>query len=241
MAIDVIIGRESGAAAPRLCIKSGDKSAFLGAPGSVPKSVSRSHCRLQIDGEKMTISNVSDQNCLFVNGLEYKTKAITKNDLVELGAERYRLDMVAVLALLIKAPSAGRAPEQPQTYNISHLKHIWDDYSDRKVKMQQEERTFGTIRSVTGILTPIGLLCAILPNLANLRYFFVALTVILGIVFLYIQLGRSKEIPLLQKKMEEDFQDVYVCPHCKHFLGNQSYKLVLRNGGCPWCKSKFTE
>ncbi len=240
MALDVIIGRESGATAPRLCVRLGEKTAFLGTPGSVPRSVSRSHCRLQVDGEKMTISNISDQNSLFINGLEYKTKVIAKTDLIELGAEHYRLDVPGVLALFKKAPSANAA-EEPKTYNISHLKHIWDDYSDRKITMQQEERTFGTIRSVTGILTPIGLLCSFLPELANLRLLTIALTVILGLVFLYIQLGRSKEIPVMQKKMEEDFQDVYVCPHCKHFLGNQSYKLVLRNGGCPKCKSKFTE
>lgn len=63
--MEVIIGRESGVAEPRLCIKIGNTTKYMGAPGSVPKSVSRSHCVISIDGDNMRINNISDQNALY--------------------------------------------------------------------------------------------------------------------------------------------------------------------------------
>ena len=237
--MDVIIGREAGASSPRLCIKLGDKTFFTGTPGSVPKSVSRSHCRLEVDGKGgMTISNVSDRNILFVNGLEYKTKTVSQSDLVELGAERYKLDLAEVLALLAKAP--GKPQDTTKAYDISHLKRIWETYSDSKVQTQVQERKINNASSAMGILTSAGLICAFVPALAKIRVLTVSLTVVLGIVFFYIR-SKRVNVPVEQKQLDDIFQDEYVCPHCKHFLGNQSYKLVLRNGGCPWCKSKFTE
>lgn len=238
--MDIIIGRESGASAPRLCIKQGDKSFFLGVPGSVPKTVSRSHCLLQIAGDKMTISNVSDSNSVYVNGLEYKTKTITKTDLIELGPERYHLDLSEVLALFQKS-TKGQAPgAETKTYHIAHLKTIWDNYSNDKVNAQVQERRINNVSSIMGILSSLGLICAIIPALAGIRVFTITITIVLGGVFFYIR-SRRVNLPVEQKKADECFQDEYVCPHCKHFLGNQSYKLVLRNGGCPWCKSKFVE
>ncbi len=59
--MDIIIGREAGAASPRLCLKQGEKAFYIGTPGSVPKSVSRSHCRLSIGSDgSMTLSNVEN-------------------------------------------------------------------------------------------------------------------------------------------------------------------------------------
>ena len=93
--MDIVIGRESGAAEPRLCLKTGTTTKYIGAAGSVPRSVSRSHCVISIDGNNnLTINNVSDQNALYVNGMEYKSKSISETDLIELGPEKYRLDIV---------------------------------------------------------------------------------------------------------------------------------------------------
>ena len=58
-----------------------------------------------------------------------------------------------------------------------------------------------------------------------------------------IRISAARKGPAKQAKLDEWFQDEYVCPNpqCHHFLGNQRYDLILRNGCCPWCKSTFKE
>lgn len=238
--MDLIIGRESGAAAPRLCIKSGEKSFFLGTPGSVPKTVSRSHCRLQVDDEKMTISNVSDQNSLYVNGLEYKTKVISNTDLIELGPERFRLDILSILALAKKGTTSSNAVDASRTYHIAHLKAIWDNYSQSKMNIQIRQGKFNALSAIPGILSMVSIALSLVFTDA-FRVVFITAAAILALAFAIVRIKNAGRIPMIQKELDERFQDDYVCPHCKHFLGNQSYKLILKNGGCPWCKSTFQE
>ena len=237
--MEYIIGRESGAAAPRLCIKQGEKSFFFGSPGSVPKSVSRSHCRLTVAGDgKMTVNNVSDQNSLFVNGLEYKSKTITKEDLIELGADRYRLELPSILALLNQGDNAPKSKAEPQTYHLAHLKTIWGTYSDTKLKNQIRERNFNALSSIPGVISMVSIGLSFIPGL---RAVFITIAAAFAIAFVLIRMDKAKKTPLQQKALEEKFQDDYVCPHCKRFLGYQRYDLVLRNGECPKCRSKFVE
>lgn len=239
--MDLIIGRESGSTAPRLCIKQGDKVFYLGAPGSVPKTVSRSHCRLQIDGDdRITISNISDQNSLFINGLEYKTKMITKNDLVELGAEHYQLDVQAILAMLKRLPARPISTNEPPTYHIAHLRTVWEDYSKNRMDIQVSQGKFNAASTIPGVLSMVSIALSFVFT-DVVRVVFISIAAILAIAFAIVRLNNADKIPMRQKALDDKFQDDYVCPHCKHFMGNQSYKLILKNGGCPWCKSKFTE
>ena len=239
--MDLIIGRESGSAAPRLCIKQGEKAFYLGASGSVPKTVSRSHCRLQIESDgKMVISNVSDQNSLFINGLEYKTKAITKNDLVELGAEHYQLDVQAILEMFKKGHGKPLNTNEPSTYHIAHLRTIWENYSKEKMDIQVSQGKFNAASTIPGVLSMVSIALSFVFTDA-VRIVFISIAAVLAIAFAIVRLNNAGKIPMRQKELDERFQDDYVCPHCKHFLGNQSYKLILKNGGCPWCKSRFTE
>lgn len=234
MAIDVIIGRESGTESPRLCVKMGEKSVFFGNPGSVPKTVSRSHCRLQTDGDRMTISNVSDQNSLFVNGVEYKSKSITKTDLVELGPERFRLDLTTILDQIEKLP----AQDISGAYYIIHLKNIWDNYSNNKIAIQIRERKINALSAIPGVISMISIALSFIDGL---RAIFITAAAVFALTFALVRIKSAGKVPLRQKELDERFQDEYVCPHCKHFLGNQRYDLILRNGGCPWCKAKFRE
>ena len=137
--MDIIIGRESGVAEPRLCLKTGNITKYIGAAGSVPRSVSRSHCVITLDeGNNLSIKNVSDQNALYVNGMEYKSKSITDSDLVELGPEKYRLDVTAVIKAFktpASTPSNNSAPNV-KSYNISSLKRVWNDYTQAKLDIQ---------------------------------------------------------------------------------------------------------
>lgn len=243
--MEIIVGRESGAAEPRLCIKTGNVTKYLGAAGSVPKSVSRSHCVIVIDeNNAIKINNVSDQNALFINGMEYKSKAVSESDLVELGPDRYRLDVKAVInaaTATASKPSAANTPPAPKTYNISGLKKIWREYDKAKEDIQVRERKIGAFSAISGVITPISMTFALVMDNINIKYMSGFITAICAVSFLVIRVKRAADVPALQKKLDEKFQDNYVCPHCSHFMGNQRYELILRNGGCPWCKSKFTE
>jgi len=231
--MDIIIGREAGVPTPRLCLKIGNSAKYIGAPGSVPKTVSRNHCRLEImDDGKMRISNVSDQNSLFVNGTEYKTKLIAKDDLVQLGAERFNLDIKAILKVL-ESDNA-----QPKAYKISHLRHIWEDYTQTKLDIQIHERKVNALSAIPGVISMISIA---LSFIEGLRAVFISIAAIFALLFALIRMKNAGKVPLKQKELEERFQDEYVCPNCKHYLGYKSYKLVLKDGGCPWCKAKYTE
>lgn len=241
--MDIIIGRESGVAEPRLCLKTGNITKYIGAAGSVPRSVSRSHCVITLDeGNNLSIKNVSDQNALYVNGMEYKSKSITDSDLVELGPEKYRLDVTAVIKAF-KTPAStpsnnSSAAPNVKSYNISSLKRVWNDYTQAKLDIQIRERKIGALSAVPGVLSMISIAMAFIPGL---RGIFITIAAVFAVTFAVIRIKSAANVPLIQKELDEKFQDTYVCPHCSHFLGNQRYELVLRNGGCPWCKSKFTE
>ncbi len=231
--MEATIGRESGAAAPRLCIKIGNTSKFIGEPGSVPKSVSRNHCRLELqDDGRIRISNISDQNSLFVNGTEYKTKLIVKEDLVQLGSERYTLDVKAVLKVLSNDNS------QPKSFKISYLKGVWDNYSQAKLDIQIHERKVNALSAIPGVISMISIALSFIDGL---RAIFITIAAIFALAFALIRMKNADKVPLEQKELDERFQDEYVCPNCKHYLGYKSYKLVLKDGGCPWCKAKYTE
>ena len=239
--MDIIIGRESGTTEPRLCLKIGNTTKYMGAPGSVPKSVSRSHCVVSINGDNLSVNNVSEQNALYVNGMEYKTKSITELDLIELGPERYRVDLSTLLKVVKggnSKPAAAQSTAEVKSYNILPLKRIWNDYTQAKLDIQIRERKIGALSAIPGVLSMISIALAFIPGL---RGIFITIAGIGALSFAIIRVKSAANVPLMQKELDEKFQDDYVCPHCSHFLGNQRYELILRNGGCPWCKSKYTE
>ncbi len=231
--MEVIIGREARVPNPRLCLKIGNSAKFIGNPGSVPKTVSRNHCQLEImDDGKMRVNNISDQNTLFVNGTEYKTKLITKDDFIQLGADRFNLDIPAILKVLASDNA------QPKTYKISHLRHIWEDYTQARLDIQIHERKVNALSAIPGVISMISIALSFIDGL---RAVFISVAAIFALIFALIRMKNAGKVPLKQKELEDCFQDEYVCPNCKHYLGYKSYKLVLKDGGCPWCKVKYTE
>ena len=234
--MDVVIGREPGVAAPRLCIKEGNNTKYLGQPGSVPKTVSRNHCRVESIGDgKYKIINISNQNSVFVNGLECQTKTICKDDLVELGADHYKLNLDVIIKTFAK--------EEPKTYSISHLKKVWDDYSQTKIDMQIAEKKMGVFSSIPGSISMISIALTAFKNFEKYRVLLVTVAAIFGIVFIVIRLRIAVNGPMKHRELDDSFQDNYICPNpdCHHFLGNKNYKLILRDGRCPFCKSKFIQ
>ena len=66
--IELIIGRESGVENPRLAVTQNGQTQYFGAPGSVPKDVSRKHCHIQVGADsKMVVEDLTDNNFIYIN------------------------------------------------------------------------------------------------------------------------------------------------------------------------------
>ena len=238
--MDLFIGREAGTDKPRLAVTLDGKTVCIGTPGSVPKSVSRRHCRICVgDDSLMTIENLtvsadseSVQNLLFIDGAEYiRRSGVPIDATVELGPNRYRLDVRA----LLKAVAAG------QDYSICHLEKVYDDYQKEKLDLQIRQGKFNAISALPGVLsmTSIGL-AVFIPNA---RVVMIVVAAVFALAFAFIRYKNASKIPLKTREIEDRFREKYVCPNpvCNHFLGAVPYKELLKNHHCPYCKCKFSE
>lgn len=231
--IDLLIGRESGVENPRLAVTQNGQTLFFGTPGSVPKDVSRKHCRIQIgDDSKMIVEDLTDNNFIYINGADCKRKgSVSLSDTIELGPSKYRLDMDTI----IKTLSAK------QSFSIKHLESIYDGYQKDKFDMQVKQGKLNALSALPGVLsmTSIGLAVFI----ENARIIMIIIAAIFALFFALIRYRNASKIPIRTRKMEESFREKYVCPNpaCGHFLGGVPYKELLKNRACPYCKTKFTE
>lgn len=233
--IELIIGREAGAEKPRLAVYQNGQPAFFGTPGSVPKGVSRKHVRVTIDEEsRMVVEDITDDNFMYINGVDCKRKkGVSINDTIELGPTRYKLDLDAILKGL-----SGK-----QVYSIGHLKEIYENYQKEKMDMQIWMGKMNAASMVPGIISTISMLVMLVWQ-STLPRIILGTVAVGGMVFFFVFRARTAESnPKKMKEMEERYRETYVCPNpmCKHFLGTISYKEILKNRSCPYCRTKFKE
>lgn len=242
-----------------IAIKENGKTSSVGNPGSVPYSVSRcrvgegtSHAKIEIDENGlMTLYNMNSSNSTFVDGIEVSICRILPKSKVELGKDRFRINLQSILDTLRKSVSApSPAPSPAQSKDISHLKEVWDKYEkeiDRIVMAQQEmgkKRMLPImVSSASGILSGVG-------ALVSLSTLWVTLPVTGVVSYLYFRNYNTKDTSYEdRRKATNEFQQSYVCPACHHFFGALSYDLLknqLRNPSdgkmyCPKCKCVLEE
>ena len=222
----IIIGRESSSG--KLFLSGVDKNATFGEEGSVKESVCEQHCRIDIDGKDIRIKNLDLNNYTYVNGRAVETKAITRKDKIELGKDRYHLPWQAIDAIL------------PPVADISPLKKVWEVFDDQNIKLQIDERKFNTIRSATGLVTMIAIALSILTGRQSVWYLVLyGLAILASFLFIVKAYRDASKIPQKRNELNRQFQRDYTCPHCGHFLGNQSYEILAQNQQCPYCRTKF--
>lgn len=231
--IDLIIGRESGVENPRLAIEQNGTVSYWGKPGSVPKSVSRKHCHVVIDdSSRMTIEDITPNNYMYVNGQDCKRKGnVSFADTVELGQDRYRLELERIVMAL----------SSNQVYNIASLKKVFESYQKEKFDIQVKQGKLNAISALPGILSMISIGVAVFFEKA--RIIMIIIAGVFALFFAYIRYRNATKIPLKIKKIEDSFRDTYTCPNpvCGRFLGATPYKELLRNKACPFCKAKFSD
>ena len=229
---ELIIGRESGVENPRLAVSFDGQTVFVGNPGSVPKDVSRKHCKIKLDNNTIIVEDLTDNNFIYINGTDCKKKSgISLYDSIELGPSRYHLDLEAILRIV----------SSKKAYSIKHLKTIYDDYQKTKFDMQVKQGKLNALSALPGVLSMTSIGIAVF--LPNARIVMIALAALFALAFALIRYKNASKVPLRSKEIEDSFREKYVCPNpsCNHFLGFTPYNELIKNRSCPYCKSKFTE
>lgn len=236
--MEIIIGRESGKELPRLSVLADGNKFFIGEPGSVPKSVSRSHCRLVKDNEgKISITLISEANQLFINGVGYKSRMISEDDFIELGSDRYHLDLKYVLDAAANGPRPAVKGGQDVIVDISGLKKVWNEYETEKLNIQKKNGHINAISAIPGVLSMLSIgLAAFIPES---RPIFIGVAALTAIACAVMRWKGADSTPVKMKEIQNRFEDSYTCPNCGHFLNAKSYKLLLKDGSCPYCKARF--
>lgn len=233
---ELIIGRESGEERPRLAVQHEGTTSYFGKPGSVPRTVSRQHCRVFIDNEGgISIEDITENNLTYINGTEYKRKSIVgKEDVVELGADRYRLPLDEIVNYF----------STKRTYHIGHLKKIQEDYQNAKQEMQIRQGRLNSLSALPGILS-MGSMALFFgsENGSRLRQPCLIAAVLFMIIFGVIRWISAASTPQKNKRLENEYRAHFRCPNpaCDHFLGQTHYDELLSNKACPYCKAKYEE
>lgn len=233
--MEIIIGRDEKTSRLKVCV--GQQFKLYGAPGSVPMSVSRQHCSIDYtEGGSFVIHNVkTGKNVTMVNGNNIETKRATLDDIIQLGFEKYILDLKSIVKDL---------PSPPPSVCIVPLEQVWNEYHDRKINLQIKERKMNAVRSVTGIFTLSAVACTLIPGVGDigfLRILLYIVAIVLTIAFFVITYRSASQMPAIQEEIDNEFHDKYVCPNekCGHFLGYQKYRDLSQMDKCPYCGAKF--
>lgn len=232
--MEIIIGRENGAR--RLHCIAGGREFNLGVAGSVPISVSRKHCKLIINGERLSIENLNDLNITFVDGNQVFSKVITANSHVQLGNEKYNLPLKEIIELVAPKkttkPSKSTKPEKEvPIFSLAPLEDVWNKYNRKKLELQkkkeeratQQQRKMG-FRMVVSAIPVVG-------PIANAY---------MGAKMMSSSNNESNAEQL--RKLDEELDKVYKCPNpeCGCPFGPIPYNRLKFKRKCPNCGCKYT-
>ncbi len=226
--MELIIGRDG--ATGRLKVVKDNEIKLLGQPSSVPKDVSRQHCRLMVKGNDMVIHNIKAENVTWVNGLEVNSKQITGTDKVELGPSRgYAINLADLLSLF-----------EPNEADIRPLRQAWENYNNGMVAIRKRQQRNNLLASsYIGISVLGGLLAFVLPEVVQ-NSAKIVIAVLAAAIFIYGFYKRATDKSIdEQEDLKKQFQKQYVCPKCHHFLGYQDYDVLIHNNQCPYCKAPY--
>jgi len=232
--MDIIIGRN--AQNGTLNFTMGQKTTSYGAPNSVPRSVSRRHCRIEVlPNGTYTIENLKMENDTFVNGSPIFKKTVTTSDTIELGGERYKLSWEVIQKIITSA-----IPAPPKTADIRPLRYVWERYERDTNAIASSMAKKNAIRGGTGAISMIGMAVAFIPGLEKVRIIMIVIAVFIIILMAIISLVDAQNAPKKRKALQQRLRNEYVCPNCKKFFMNMDYDLLHRQyDNCPYCKAKF--
>ncbi len=243
--MELTIGREEGK--QRLQVTSDNGTVkYYGNPGSVPKSVSRQHCKLQVINEnELLIINIKPANKTLVNGIAVMQKHIGYNDLVELGKDRYILSLSAIVNAFSQHPTyqtGNQDQQQAPSYSIAHLEKIWNDYNQAKLDAQIQQAKENAISSVTGLFSMAAIMAGFIPGVPFIiRAAIYVVAFALAGFFFYSRIRKASYYPKFYQELDKKLHKDYICPNpnCGRFLGYQPYDDLIKNKKCFTCGCEY--
>jgi hypothetical protein len=194
----------------------------------LPESVLAEHLKLTIENDTIRLKNLNINAYTYVNGQAVESKTITKQHTIEIGKDHIPFDWRALDEFI--TPEADIRP----------LETVWNDFERKNISLQIAERKFNTLRSTTGLITMVAIALSIATGGKSHWYILLyGVAIVVSVIFFVKSYLDSSKVPQKRQEMNRAFQREYVCPHCGHFLGNQSYDILVQNDHCPYCKAKF--
>jgi DNA-directed RNA polymerase subunit RPC12/RpoP len=230
MILELTIGRD--ASTGQLRMSNGKQSQLFGEKDCVPKSVSREHVKLCVTEKgEYILKNLNIENDTYVNGKCVEQKLIQRGDRILLGTDHWKLSWHKYLD-----------PILPKFADIRPLEKIYQDYENKRLRMQIKERRFNTIRSATGILTLGAMALSINGFLGKetpiYGYLYIVAAIITALGFVWSYRLASK-IPIENDKHLKETKKKYVCPECGKQFVLQDYDQLKQQGRCQYCKAIF--
>lgn len=246
--MEIIIGREEGAR--RLHCKAGEREFNVGPAGCVPLSVSRTHCKITVNGSAMSIENLKLGNITFVDGIQVNTKAITPTSQVQLSENKYTIPLQQILQLAttktpISSGGTGFPKPEPPTFSLRPLKAVWEEYNEKMLQIDKDAaekaRKERKKRNIQGLCSSVGMLFVVVEGLGWVRYVLMGIS---ALITLYIMLKEDNdEITVVKKNdLNEEYASKYKCPNptCGKPFGYTPYRNIEYNKQCFACGCKYT-
>lgn len=256
----ILIGKEPGQGRLLVAILGGKAAAI---PMNVPNSVSRckvvegvAHAKITVDQNgNMILTNIKPWNVTYVNGSEIASKRILLSNSVELGKDRFNINLPVVIEAakkLIPNPECGNSGHGGITkrFNIKHLEAIYDDYHSKVIERQCKQKKLGILASCSMFFTIGGGAVAAVANklgMGEIAQDYMWILPVVGFIVFFI----SMYLRIRDTSIEDadatniEYTKRFVCPNpdCGKFLGNMPYELMKTQYSmrCPYCKCEFVD
>ena len=219
-------------------------------------TVSRKHCKVtDNDDGTYTIENLSPSGTK-VDGVEIIRTTAKPNSRIQLG-QSFSATLVKLIGVPAISPSINQSfstakssdsnglknqnrESAVKTYNISHLRQVWDNFNNTNLEKAASQRRINLVRTGLGIFT----MCA-MPTIFLFGPIGYVLTGIgiLGNIYSFAGM-KNAETETERQRRQEEFDDAWVCPNpeCGRSLLAKNYKMLVKNHqSCPYCKCKYVE
>lgn len=246
--MEIIIGREEGAR--RLhCIADG-REFNVGQAGCVPTSVSRKHCRITVNGNKISIENLKPQNITFVDGNQVFSKEISSSSKVQLGEERCTIPLQQILQLATGKPVTPANAQSPSTkpannvptFTLRKLKPVWEEYESKKLEIQNSAAKAANMSRLQGILSMFGMCIGFIPGIDQTFRIIIIIAALSVAVYFFFQGMSNNSVQNQLHNLDKERDRKYVCPNpeCERPFGNIPYRQIEYNKQCLACGCKYT-
>lgn len=247
----ILIGREDKTNNLLLSFEHNGSNKILKIKEEVPNCVSRcfpnekkAHCKIDVlANDKIRVTNVNIMNTTLVNGNEIDSVVDNKNIKLELGQFKYQIDVNKILSAVennIGGKIGGDGPA-PEPVPIKHLEVVWNRFEKARDEIKEKQIKTGKLRMIPLITGSLSTLLALLmggKELLIVRVITIIIAIVSAIILVGVFLQKDTSIEDT-KNAEDELINDYVCPKCKHYLGQQKYKIVKQHGSCPYCRVKW--